>query len=247
MGNTANRSWPYPESSDFVADGATAIENLADAIDGSIGAGRTLIARVFYLSSGTFTKASYPAATQVFITAVGGGGAGGGCTAVVDVGGGGGGSGGAVQLELPIASLAASETVTVGAGGAGAAGANGANGGDTTFGSHLTAGGGGGGLLDNGASNALPGGGGTASSTGLNLAGDAGGPHSYWGTTNFYGIGGKGGSAPLGGGGGRGQSNANGTDGSRGGGGGGGGNAAATTARAGGDGGNGYVLVEVWA
>ncbi len=32
-GTTSNFSWPYPESSDFVADGATAIENLADAID----------------------------------------------------------------------------------------------------------------------------------------------------------------------------------------------------------------------
>lgn len=33
MGTTPNFSWPYPESSDYVADGATAIENLADAID----------------------------------------------------------------------------------------------------------------------------------------------------------------------------------------------------------------------
>jgi hypothetical protein len=33
MGTTANFSWPYPESTDYVADGATAIENLADAID----------------------------------------------------------------------------------------------------------------------------------------------------------------------------------------------------------------------
>jgi hypothetical protein len=33
MGTTANNGWPYPESTDFVADGATAIENLADAID----------------------------------------------------------------------------------------------------------------------------------------------------------------------------------------------------------------------
>lgn len=33
MGTTPNYSWPYPESSDYVADGATAIENLADAID----------------------------------------------------------------------------------------------------------------------------------------------------------------------------------------------------------------------
>jgi hypothetical protein len=33
MGNTANNNWPYPESTDLVKDGATAIENLADAID----------------------------------------------------------------------------------------------------------------------------------------------------------------------------------------------------------------------
>lgn len=37
MGTTANNSWPYPESSDYVADGATAIENLADAIDTGLG------------------------------------------------------------------------------------------------------------------------------------------------------------------------------------------------------------------
>lgn len=37
MGTTSNYSWPYPESSDYVADGATAIENLADAIDTTVG------------------------------------------------------------------------------------------------------------------------------------------------------------------------------------------------------------------
>jgi len=36
MGTTPNYSWPYPESSDYVADGASAIENLADAIDTSV-------------------------------------------------------------------------------------------------------------------------------------------------------------------------------------------------------------------
>lgn len=36
MGTTSNYSWPYPESSDYVADGATAIENLADAIDTTV-------------------------------------------------------------------------------------------------------------------------------------------------------------------------------------------------------------------
>ena len=39
MGTTSNNSWPYPESSDFVADGATAIENLADAIDADFDTG----------------------------------------------------------------------------------------------------------------------------------------------------------------------------------------------------------------
>ena len=37
MGTTSNYSWPYPESSDFVADGATAIEDLADAVDQTLG------------------------------------------------------------------------------------------------------------------------------------------------------------------------------------------------------------------
>ena len=37
MGNTANNNWPYPESEDLVKDGATAIENLADAIDTTLG------------------------------------------------------------------------------------------------------------------------------------------------------------------------------------------------------------------
>lgn len=35
-GTTANFSWPYPQSTDYVADGATAIENLADAIDTTV-------------------------------------------------------------------------------------------------------------------------------------------------------------------------------------------------------------------
>lgn len=36
MGTTGNYLLPYPESSDYVADGATAIENLADAIDATL-------------------------------------------------------------------------------------------------------------------------------------------------------------------------------------------------------------------
>jgi hypothetical protein len=37
MGNTPNNNFPYPESTDLVKDGATAIENLADAIDTTLG------------------------------------------------------------------------------------------------------------------------------------------------------------------------------------------------------------------
>lgn len=33
MGTTSNMAIPYPESTDFVADGATAMENLADQVD----------------------------------------------------------------------------------------------------------------------------------------------------------------------------------------------------------------------
>ena len=37
MGTTSNMAIPYPESSDFVADGATAMENLADQVDAKTG------------------------------------------------------------------------------------------------------------------------------------------------------------------------------------------------------------------
>lgn len=37
MGTTSNMSIPYPESSDYVADGATAMENIAEQIDSKTG------------------------------------------------------------------------------------------------------------------------------------------------------------------------------------------------------------------
>lgn len=55
MGTTANYSWPYPESSDFVADGATAIENLADAVDLTVYQHRGLQ----FLHSSTFNATSH--------------------------------------------------------------------------------------------------------------------------------------------------------------------------------------------
>jgi hypothetical protein len=69
MGNTANNNWPYPESTDLVKDGATAIENLADAIDTTLGVftpstpGLSLISTTSFsgvssvsLPNGTFTS-----------------------------------------------------------------------------------------------------------------------------------------------------------------------------------------------
>jgi len=104
---------------------------------------------VTFTASGTFTKASYSWATNAKITVVGGGGAGGGSEDVGVSGesaGSGGGAGGTAVVEVTTASLAASETVTIGAGGTGVAAANGGNGGTTSFGTIAVATGGTGGI-----------------------------------------------------------------------------------------------------
>lgn len=136
------------------------------------------------------------------------GGGGGGAVTTADtaaqVAGSGGGGGGFISLIT--SGLGSSETVTVGAGGAGATttGAAGSSGGDTSFGSHATAGGGYGGQ---GASSstqiALPGFGGDTA-TG-NADGDIliRGESADYGTfgydgTNLFVLGGKPGSGALG-------------------------------------------------
>jgi hypothetical protein len=104
---------------------------------------------VTFTASGTFTKASYPWATNAKITVVGGGGAGGGSEDVGVSGesaGSGGGAGGTAVVQVTTASLAASETVTIGAGGTGVVEANGGNGGTTSFGTIAVATGGTGGI-----------------------------------------------------------------------------------------------------
>jgi hypothetical protein len=107
--------------------------------------GYVLRETVYFTSSGTFTKASYPWLRAIRVRCVGGGGGGGG---VADTGSGegaaagGGGSGSyAESFITDIASLDATVTVTRGGGGAGgAAGVNtGANGADSSFGSLVTA------------------------------------------------------------------------------------------------------------
>ena len=93
---------------------------------------------VIFTSGGTFSKATYPWLTHIRVSVVGGGGGGGGGAATVSgegSGGGGGGGGGFGQVDVAVGDLAASETVTVGAGGAGGIGGNaGATGADTSFG-----------------------------------------------------------------------------------------------------------------
>jgi hypothetical protein len=206
MGTTPNRGWPYPESSDYVADGAAAIQNLAEAID-EMGGGYTYFATLKYTSSGTFVKANYPDVRGVRMRVQGGGGAGGGA-AVTSAGqcsgGTGGGGGGYAWRFLTIASFGASETVTVGAGGVGVSGGNGGNGGTSLVGSFLSANGGAGGLVRvaSGVEFAYSGGAGGTSSTsgtGSNVYGSAGQPVIMW-NSSFLGVSGSGGSSFLGGG-----------------------------------------------
>jgi hypothetical protein len=204
---------------------------------------------VYFTSSGTFTKASYPWLRAMKVTVVGGGGGGGGTSADSKThGGGGGGGGAAIKFITDIAGLSASETVTIGLGGAGNVAADGSAGGwSSAF--TLTGNGGGAGVRDdNGTTQGLGGYGGTSSGGDHNMRGDGGAHGSYWGRTNFYGMGGNGGSSIFGGAG-RGASNGSGQAAiaNSGAGGGGGGNAGNSSARVGGNGANGIVIVELYA
>jgi hypothetical protein len=108
---------------------------------------------VYFTSSGTFSKASYPWLRAMRVKTVGAGGGGGSAAATNGsqycIGGSGGGGGYAESFITDIAGLSSSETVTVGSGGAGgAAGTNaGSTGGTSSFGSLVSATGGGGGYI----------------------------------------------------------------------------------------------------
>lgn len=132
-----------------------------------------------FTASDTWTKPAVGTAALVYLW--GGGGAGGRGTTQPRAGGGGGG--GAYTFKLiPLSSLGATETVTIGAGGVATVSpnTNGAAGGDTSFGSLLTAFGGGGGSGSHGSDTAGGGGGG-------------GGVVSAGGSTATTGTGGSGG------------------------------------------------------
>lgn len=209
---------------------------------------------VTFTASGTFTKATYPWLRMVNVRLVGGGGAGGGCAttaaAQCSVGAGGGG-GGYAETLIAVASLSASETVTVGAAGAGGTGTGG-TGGTTSFGAHAAAtGGAGGGSIAAGSTDGATqqGGNGGVGYTGdIQIAGGAGGAASRISST--FPRGGSGGQSQLGGGApATGNWIANGaTGGNYGGGGGGGSNAASQgTTKTGGNGAAGIVIVELYA
>lgn len=226
---------------------------------GGGGVGYRYLGTVTFTSSGTFSKASYPDLTAVRVRLSAGGGAGGGAPSTSGSqgsAGSGGAAGGYAEKFIEASSLAADETVTVGAGGSPSGGSAGGNGGNTAFGSHASAtGGDGGGIVaaGSGTSPSGPSVGGGASGGDLNIGGGAGSGGFRQGSSPNVGIGGAGASGPLGGGGAGGArgnvvSNTTASAGTgHGAGGGGGGNDESQSARPGGAGAPGVVLVDLYA
>jgi hypothetical protein len=206
---------------------------------------------VYFTSSGTFTKASYPWLRAIRVKVQGAGGGGGGAGADDSSGGGGGGGAYTEKFITDIAGLSSSETITVGSAGSGGAAGNNAGtaGGNSSFGTLLVANGGSGGNGSGGVY--ITNNGGNASTPGdFTVAGGAGVGRSITptgisgnnaGGDSFLGFGAKsraintshaGSDTPAklyGGGGASGRRGSSGTD------------------RAGGDGADGIVIVELYA
>lgn len=229
---------------------AVALERMA-ASSRRLASGLLIAEPVIVTSNSTFVKADYPGLMAVIAEGVGGGGQGGGCDltgAGVGSAGSGGGGGGYCWEFILVGALASSETLTIGQGGdsAGAAAA-GEAGGDTTFGSHWTAGGGPGGNLGTATANVQsspPTLGGVGTGGDLNESGGLG----AWGRISaaVAGRGGHGGMSHFGGETMGGQTlNANGTNSNQRGGGGSGANnnASQGTGKAGGHGEDGLIFI----
>ena len=237
------------------------------SIDYQLNTGYRYHSTVYFTSSGSFAKASYPWLRAVRVKVQGGGGGGGGCDycSTGECAAASGATGGcyAESFITDIASLAASVTVTVGSGGAGGTGGtlavpngtDGTDGGDSEFGAgtayEVSAGGGNGGRFGFDGSVLSGRDGATAKRVGtgdLVVGAGAGGDSVNAGASDAtapLAIAGNGGSSFLGGGG-RGprlratDASSNGDDGELyGGGGGGGATTANATAQVGADGGAG--------
>jgi len=144
------------------------------SIDYQLNTGYRYHSTVYFTSSGSFTKASYPWLRAVRVRVQGAGGGGGG-TDTNDNGAGGAGAGGCAELFIEASSLSTSVTVTVGSGGAGGAvntNITGSNGGNSGFGSYAT---GSGGLGGAGTGSVGGQGGGGTASGGLVIPGKHGG------------------------------------------------------------------------
>jgi len=212
----------------------------------------SFVQTLYFASNGTFTKATYPWLRAIKVKCIGGGGGGGTSTSTFTFAspGGGGGGGYAESFITDISGLAASVTVTRGAGGAGASvsATNGATGGASSFGALVAANGGGGGSQTGSANNLV----GTGGSGGVGTAGQLlahGGVGGTGVNDSLTGIGGVGGNTAFGGG-----ANAPRTVSTQAGfngliyGGGGSGSASVNgTISSGGSGANGIVIVELYA
>jgi hypothetical protein len=201
------------------------------------------VTTVYFTSSGTFSKATYPWLRAIRVKCQGGGGGGGGVASGPGVAAaGGGGSGGSAESFITdIAGLDASVTVTTGVGGAGRSGAgniSGFTGGTSSFGSLSALGGGGGEMAGAGVTDRQGGSPGTASGADLAISGFAG--HA---SNSFRGGAGGG----FGGGDWQAQSNSGLNATGSYGGGGGGALQGDGTSRAGGNGANGIVIIELYA
>jgi len=218
------------------------------------GRGYQYVQTVYFTSSGTFTKATYPWLRAVKVKTVGGGGGGGYAGGTAAGSGGGGGASAYAESFILATSLSASETVTVGAGGAGGVAAtdtDATDGTDSSFGALVVADAGGDGQSwdSNDLRTSRGGEGGVASSsTGdFKTDGQAGTFGALLDIGTYYEMcGGTGGASILGGGGRGGQGDNAGGNGSYGAGGGGAGERT-TGGNNGGDGGAGIVIVELYA
>lgn len=220
--------------------------------------GYRFLRRLYKTASETYTPTADADAIDTICIGGGGGGGGAGAGASSNACGGGGRSGNITRKW--IGTLAASYSLTIGAGGTAGntSGGNGGIGGTTSFGSEHGAGGGGGGYgmapIATSSTGAIANGGWSVANTGTpdwEIKGTQGG-HGIWINGSVRGAG-AGGSTPWGDGGGGSTTNSagsagNGTDGAQGGGGGSGGLAGTSTAnRAGGVGGAGLIIIDEYA